>query len=254
MSKRQTLAAWLGEKGTPKICVPLTGDNPQTVLDQAAGAVLAHPDLIEWRADYMLSRNKTMVFQMASDLRKILGRIPLLFTVRTAEEGGLFDGTPDEYRQVILEAAYAGIPDLIDVEGFHPGAKELIKELKDLDICVITSRHNFSCTPPPREMMDIFDQLLETGADVLKQAVMPIEPGDVTNLMEVTRQYHERVQIPLISMAMGPLGRASRTEGESCGSCVTFASVGAASAPGQLRIDELRMELKKCHDLLRKSS
>ena len=40
-------------------------------------------------------------------------------------------------------------------------------------------------------------------------------------------------------MAMGDLGKVTRVSGELFGSCLTFASVGRASAPGQIAVDEL---------------
>ena len=51
----------------------------------------------------------------------------------------------------------------------------------------------------------------------------------------------------MISMAMGGLGSISRIAGENFGSAVTFATVGAASAPGQFPIQELRTMMEVLH-------
>ena len=48
-------------------------------------------------------------------------------------------------------------------------------------------------------------------------------------------------------MAMGNLGSISRIAGENFGSSVTFATIGAASAPGQFPIEELRMMMNVLH-------
>ena len=87
-----------------------------------------------------------------------------------------------------------------------------------------------------------------TGADILKMAVMPAEFDDVASLMQVTNEVvEEYTEKPVISMAMGNLGSISRIAGENFGSSVTFATIGAASAPGQFPIEELRMMMNVLH-------
>jgi 3-dehydroquinate dehydratase-1 len=65
--------------------------------------------------------------------------------------------------------------------------------------------------------------------------------------MQVTSEMREETEKPLISMSMGSLGSISRIAGENFGSAVTFATVGAASAPGQFPIRELRMMMDALH-------
>ena len=80
-------------------------------------------------------------------------------------------------------------------------------------------------------------------------AVMPDEFDDVAAIMQVTNQMvREFTEKPVISMAMGSLGSMSRIAGENFGSSVTFATVGAASAPGQFPIRELRMMMNSLHE------
>jgi 3-dehydroquinate dehydratase-1 len=49
-------------------------------------------------------------------------------------------------------------------------------------------------------------------------------------------------------MAMGPLGVVSRLAGETFGSVLTFGTVGAASAPGQVDAARLRAALDLIHE------
>jgi 3-dehydroquinate dehydratase I len=49
-------------------------------------------------------------------------------------------------------------------------------------------------------------------------------------------------------MAMGPLGAVTRLAGETFGSVLTFGTVGAASAPGQLDAVRLRAALDLLHE------
>ncbi|MGO2360657.1 MAG: type I 3-dehydroquinate dehydratase, partial [Brachybacterium tyrofermentans] len=49
---------------------------------------------------------------------------------------------------------------------------------------------------------------------------------------------------PHIAISMGTLGVASRVSAESFGSAATFATAGAASAPGQLGADDVARMLE----------
>ena len=51
------------------------------------------------------------------------------------------------------------------------------------------------------------------------------------------------LDIPLISMSMGPYGSISRMVGGVFGSALTFAVGKSSSAPGQMPIEELRAVL-----------
>lgn len=39
-------------KGMPKICVPIVGRTKQEILESAKEAIVEHPDVVEWRADW----------------------------------------------------------------------------------------------------------------------------------------------------------------------------------------------------------
>lgn len=47
---------------------------------------------------------------------------------------------------------------------------------------------------------------------------------------------------------MGKLGAVSRVSGETFGSCVTFASHGKKSAPGQFQLEEMQQTLAMLHE------
>ena len=79
------------------------------------------------------------------------------------------------------------------------------------------------------------------GADVAKIAVMPQSREDVMTLMEVTMEADHSLDIPVVTMSMGRLGVLSRLAGTLTGSAMTFASVGEASAPGQIPIEQMRV-------------
>ena len=68
---------------------------------------------------------------------------------------------------------------------------------------------------------------------------MPRCAGDVLVLLDATERAARELSIPLVSMAMGPLGLVTRVFGSRFGSGLTFASGAVASAPGQIPLAEL---------------
>ncbi|MBQ8304902.1 MAG: type I 3-dehydroquinate dehydratase [Blautia sp.] len=242
---------YLGE-GLPKICAPLTGTEREKLLAEAEAVRKAGADMAEWRADLWngcREENDPAGAELRSlvcELKEMLQDLPLLFTIRTQAEGGRADLSEEAYERMALFAAEAGA-DLVDVEAFQgdPDRRcHLIRDLQDKGAAVIASTHDFEKTGPKEELLERFRRMDRTGADILKMAVMPQQGTDVTALMEATREMADRyTQRPLISMSMGVLGVRSRIEGASFGSCVTFGTVGEASAPGQLPVGELRKRL-----------
>ena len=90
-------------------------------------------------------------------------------------------------------------------------------------------------------------ECVEMGADVAKIAVMPQSREDVMTLMEATMEADHSLDIPVVTMSMGRMGVLSRLAGTLTGSAMTFASVGEASAPGQMGVNDLSTVLDLLH-------
>lgn len=236
--------------GLPKVCVPLTKMSQEALFEEAKAAGAANPDLVEWRGDFyeeLLVKEK--LEETLKGISEILGNVPLLFTVRTAAEGGRADLLAEEYEQVNLNAAESGYADLVDVEVFSVGTAALIEKLQKTGVKVIASSHDFEKTDDRETLLKRFQEMDTTGADILKMAVMPKEFDDVAAIMQVTSEMvNQHTEKPVISMSMGSVGAISRIAGENFGSAVTFATVGAASAPGQFPIMELRAMMQTLHE------
>ncbi len=240
----------IGE-GIPKVCVPLTGKTQEAVCREAEDARNAGADLVEWRADFYAGLLQSSRMQeLLERLSGILGEIPLLFTIRTKEEGGNLKLAPEEYERLNLAAAKSGCADLIDVEVFgnRSEKKALIERIHAEGARVVGSSHDFEKTDDEETLLKRFQEIHASGADILKMAVMPEEFEDVAAIMRVTHEMTKKyTEKPVISMAMGSLGSISRISGENFGSSVTFGTVGAASAPGQFPIAELRLMMQSLH-------
>ena len=236
--------------GIPKICVPLTGTTEEKICQEAKDAKKAGADLVEWRADFFEGlMDKEACKQVLGKLSEILGETPLLFTIRTSEEGGNIAISMEDYSACCRNAARSHIADLVDVEvmGNPEEKKKLVAELQREGVKIIASSHDFDKTDSQEILLDRFREMEKSGADILKMAVMPHGFEDVAAIMEATNAMRKECEKPLVSMAMGSIGSISRISGENFGSGITFGTVGAASAPGQFPIGELRSLLEALH-------
>ena len=237
-------------QGMPKICVPLTAQTAEELFSQAEASVAAGADLVEWRADFFEElEQEVKTSETLELLSDIVGQVPLLFTIRTKKEGGNREISTDDYVNYNLLAARTGYADLVDVEAFgdEEEKKKLISEIRKLGVKVIASTHDFQKTDSRETLLSRFLEMDASGADILKMAVMPKDFEDVAAIMQATNEMTKLTDRPLISMAMGDTGSMSRISGENFGSCVTFGTVGKASAPGQFPIKELRMMMEALH-------
>ena len=239
----------LGE-GIPRICVPVVGENRAEILEQAREAVRAGADLVEWRMDYWKEEDKKKYLEeILFALDSILSDKPLLFTIRTCREGGLFSESDEEYEILCMIAAASGKADLVDVEVFSSpkGRVELVQKLRSRGVRVAASSHDCQKTDSQEELISRLRKMDRTGADILKLAVMAQGFEDAARLMKAVSLMREETDKPLIAMAMGEHGMITRIAGEDYGSCVSFGTVGNPSAPGQLPAGELRSLMEALH-------
>ncbi len=252
MGAKQSICGLTFGVGMPKICVPLMGKTVQEIREAAKLLDGVDAELVEWRADHFLAgADPKAVLDVLAWLRPLLLPKRLLFTFRTAAEGGELAIEGENYESLLCAVASSKQVDLIDVEGFAKGVrvKELCRRLRELGVFVIVSNHNFQHTAPQPELVHILCALEALDGDFVKLAVMPQNASDVEALLAATREYTNRPQAKLaITMSMGALGVRSRVEGERTGSVLTFGAVGKVSAPGQLEVSELRRQLKALHD------
>ena len=240
--------------GIPKICVPIVGRTQEEILQSAQQICQTNADLAEWRVDwYENVFDAQKVTDILAQIRNILQNIPLLFTFRTAKEGGEKDISLEQYLQLNYLALDSGCADLIDLELFTGDSfvKELIESAHSRGVKVIVSNHDFEKTPCKEELVSRLQKMQELGADIPKIAVMPQNKKDVLTLLlateEMASEYADR---PIITMSMARNGVISRLCGEVFGSALTFGAVGKVSAPGQINVDDLHDILEKLHGTL----
>ncbi|MBB1074168.1 type I 3-dehydroquinate dehydratase [Rhodoferax sp. 4810] len=231
----------------PLICTPLVGRTFDKLMAELDVVLPKKPDVLEWRVDFFDQiADATAVIAAATTIKNKAGKIPLLFTRRSIIEGG--EKIALSEAQVITlykKVCASNCIDLIDYEMANDPANiaQVRAAACDNGVLLVLSFHNFSYTPGLETLAAKFLQADQLGADVAKVAVMPRDLDDVLTLLSATREASKKLRIPLISMSMGPLGAITRLVGGVFGSSLSFAVGAAASAPGQVPIEDLNTAL-----------
>ena len=276
-----------GDGGVPAVVVSLTGPTAAHARAQARHAIDAGADVLELRVDLLEEVDALVAFteapseaatdsmvvataaaQVLECLRRmtdVIDATPLLFTCRTAAEGGRARLDDSGYsallRSVLDELAGwepGRRPSAVDVEVQRGCLLQVSEQAHGLGIDVVASFHDFKATPVDDVLEDVLSRMASEGADLAKIAVWPTGADDVARLLGVCARAAAApgegtgLGLPVAAMSMGALGAVSRVA-PVFGSALTFAVVPdeqgetQASAPGQLPIQDVR----RCLELLR---
>lgn len=242
--KAQELLTW---DGFPKICAPVVESTQDGITRMAEAVYKSGADIMEWRVDYYKDfHNIEEVNKTISGIRAVLKDKPLLFTFRTAYEGGAADISYSEYAALLTTAGVNA--DIVDVEVYRQGDIKGLIETLGKQAVVIGSYHDFDGTPPTEEIINRLIYMKEMGVCIPKIAVMPKNKIDVTRLMEATILAKEKLGGgAVITMSMAETGLISRVAAEFTGSVLTFGCIGRPSAPGQIEVKKLKELMEGLH-------
>lgn len=228
----------------PAVCAPLVARDADALEAEARTVAALQPDLLEWRVDFFTGlADAQAVVAAGRRVRAAAQGLPILFTRRSHREGGQPIPIGEAEVAGLYEAlASKGLVDLLDWEMSGPEAElARVRALaRARGLPLVLSFHDFHRTPDDAALRERFAHAHALGADVAKVAVMPQSLEDVHRLLGATLRASRELPIPVISMAMGELGAVSRVCGGVFGSALTFAVGGAASAPGQMPIADVR--------------
>ena len=253
MNRVQVKNVTIGE-GLPKIIVPIVGQTKDEIIAAAKSFANVELDIVEWRVDWFEGVfDFDQVKDVAQALRDVLQDTPILFTFRTAKEGGEKAIEPDVYVALNQKMAQTGLVDLVDIEAFTGDdyVAQIIEVAHQNNVKVVASNHDFDKKPDQADIVSRLRKMQEQGADIPKIAVMPNNKKDVLTLLAATEEmatnYADR---PIITMSMAGTGLISRLCGEVFGSAATFGAVGKVSAPGQMNAEDLNTILTLIHKSL----
>ena len=177
-------------------------------------------------------------------------RTPLILTIRTAEEGGGWDGD-DAERIALFERLGLLQPGYIDLEWSAWRRSANLRQKIGL-VChrtdlpggdraknqLMLSHHDLNGTP--EDLSAVTDSLCDEPAAIVK---VVFTARDATDALRVLTHLRERAaRRPLIALAMGAAGLATRVLAKKFGGFLSFASRGAGreSAAGQPTLEMMR--------------
>ena len=191
-------------------------------------------DMLELRVDGLLHGMNP------EELASVSWETPILLTVRTQEEGGLYPFADTKSR---AEMALRMLPQAsaLDWEIAHlEEVPHLVEAAKRAGIPIIASAHDFEKTPSEDALRALEIRARELGADVVKFAFALNRAED----MQVGVNLLRRAAGPMAVMGMGALGPVSRLLYAQHGSCLVYGYFGAApTAPGQWSTAQFRAAL-----------
>jgi 3-dehydroquinate dehydratase-1 len=216
----------------PTVIVPITDRTPARHIVLASGIGV---DLVEARVDLFRKRTPAAAAEFIGAVRKSL---PVLVTIRSADEGGAWRATEEErlelYRGLMPSA------DAVDVELGATIRPAVVRAAHRAGLPVVLSHHDFRRTPPDAELERIVSRGFRAGADIVKIAAHVRDDRDTTRLAGLLARHVDRA---LCVIGMGEHGVKTRVLFPALGSLFTFGALGRATAPGQLPLVALLREL-----------
>ena len=185
-------------------------------------------DLVEFRVD-LLSGD---LVQQIRDARAHC-TLPFIITLRSAQEGGQFFGSPDEW-MTKLEPLIL-LADYIDIEQQFAGHAPAIREAGKT---IIASHHSGQMVP--LSILFVMERELRAYGQIPKIVVTPRNEEDLIDLISFTQAAGK----PVITGVMGAQFRHARALLPLFGSEFVYCHTGTPTAAGQYSVEEF-VQLKR---------
>ncbi len=232
-----------------KLCasIPVTNDVDGSedlllTVNKIDEALTKGVDIIECRFDYLNS------FENLDCYLNILSRYKdkCIYTIRPENEGGQFSNDPKKRAEIITKFIQRR-PLFVDVEYKLISSNDFIADLvENENTPILISWHDFSHTP---EFDDLLEQVkkMRIYSPYIKIVTTATAIDDSIKILGIYQTIDTHIN--LVAFAMGEMGVLSRVLCTVVGDApFTYASVGAAIAPGQLSIDQM----KSIYDLFKR--
>jgi len=207
-------------KERPLICTPIAADNSDSYLNSLQSAKNMGSDIAEFRIDYFNNISSEILNNVINE-----SELPLIVTNRNREDGGMFSGGED-VRLELLETAIESKPSFVDIELAIDKEKRdnIIQKARINDVGIICSYHDFGHTPTPNEILKIYSDINETGANVAKMVFTPVTNKDIRNILSVTEKLSNNEMLFTI-FGMRQKGQITRMLTPLLGACLTYCSL-----------------------------
>jgi len=228
--------AELLKSNTPLLAAAFDDKATAETIQQATGRGM---DVAELRIDRFAHLDRSTVLGVAEKFEA--QGVPTLATVRARLEGG--EAVLSEAERLAIYLAVIPEVDAVDIELSSQGIlAAVVGAAHRAGKLAIISFHDFEKTPAASDLNTIFAKAVAAGADIVKIAAHAAAPADIQTLAQLLLAHSDK---KLAVIAMGEQGILSRVFFPALGSCLTFAHMGEAGAPGQLELAEMAELLKK---------
>src|SRR6266849_839723 len=218
----------------PKVCLALSSDTVETMLDTAESMARDNP-FIEFRLDYL--KQPPAALPKIHRFLETHQYVTAIGTCRRADNGGKFKGSLASELDVLTKALAAGchIVDL-ELQSALKSKPEAIARLRGRT-GLILSFHDFRAT---RNLDETLEKMLKVPADFYKIVTTATTLSDNVAMMKFLQTQSDKHA--LIALCMGEQGIISRVLSVRAGSVFTFGAVSAdlKTAPGQISAGDLR--------------
>ena len=229
-----------------KICVSIAAYNLEQLKRQINQAFDYGADYVEIRFDFLNLSDMDQAMSIANTINK-----KAVYTLRAPDEGGQFKGSISE-RIAWLKKLSASKPMLLDVELYTIKYNTSLADyLKEHNISLLISWHDFEKTPPDAELTKVLYEM-RTYSQNIKMVTTAQRTVDSLRLLDL---YENASRLNLIAFAMGDAGVISRVLCVIIGNApFTYAALEKAISPGQLTIKQMRKLYDRINDQLNQTT
>ncbi len=208
-----------------KICVSVCAGTAEEMIAKIKQAE-EYADIVEVRFDCV---ERSQIADLRSQISNLEQRVPMLATFRADEQGGHENATFAEREEFwrSSQGEFWGV----DLE------EDIFDTSKGREIQII-SHHDFDGIPT--DLVNIYDRLSESEAEILKLAVTATDVTDCIPVWRLLKRAKSENK-SIIPIVMGDAGKWTRILGLSHGAFMTYASLesGGETAPGQVTAKDL---------------
>lgn len=225
-----------------KICTSIPARDSRSLALDVVRAFDEGSDIVEVRFDYS---SKDAISDLLDAVMKHRDR--MVFTCRSRDEGGAFNGSEAE-RLMVLKRLASFRPMLLDVEyKTLERDEELYDHLRALNCDLLISYHDFNSTPSKDRLAGIMDGMLKYSKSV-KIVTMAESIEDNESILSLYDVVKGNGDIRLVAFCMGEHGLASRVLCTMLGAPFTYAALDEPLAPSQLTLDQMRKVYRIMHE------
>ncbi len=215
----------------PDICLSLDCDN----MDELKDEIEKYKDYcryIEWQMDKIAEKsffNKEFFIGAVWEIKHCFPGKKIMISYRGSGSKG----------SRILDWAI-DCADLVSVKYNDPTVRELLRSARMKGTTTIVSFRSFNKMPSREDLATIYVKMERLGGDILELACFAESEVQTYAILQAAESYEQlRNHKPLIVVAMGQEGQASRVCAGDFGSIITYACGSNPTAPGQINAKDL---------------